>query len=72
MSKPTIAVVIGRYIVKDPKICHRKPTLRGTRVLLTDVLDQVASGIGRESIIEDRRGNISDGAIEEAIDGAGH
>jgi len=31
MSKPTIAVVIGRYIVNDPKICHGKPTLRGTR-----------------------------------------
>ena len=72
MSKPTIAVVIGRYIVNDPKICDGKPTLRGTRVLVADVLERVASGIGRESIIEDRRGNISDGAIEAAIDVAGH
>jgi uncharacterized protein (DUF433 family) len=35
----------NRYIVADPAICHGQPTFRGTRILLSDVLEQVASGL---------------------------
>ena len=38
--------VFSRYVIADPKICHGKPTFRGTRVLVSDVLDQVANGMG--------------------------
>ncbi len=59
---------IGRHIVADPKVCHGQPTFRGTRVLVADVLSQVASGMDWQSIIEDWHGNISEDAIREAVD----
>ncbi len=59
--------VLGRYIVADPKICHGQPTFRGTRILVADVLDQVASGMAWEAIIEEWNGNITKEAIAEAI-----
>lgn len=44
----------GRYIVTDLKVCHGQPTFRGTRILVADVLEQVASGIAWESIVAKR------------------
>jgi uncharacterized protein (DUF433 family) len=66
MSKPTL-LFIGRYIVTDPKICHGKPTFRGTRVLVSDVLDQVGNGVAWETIIEEWNGSITKDAISEAV-----
>jgi uncharacterized protein (DUF433 family) len=45
--------MIGRYIVTDPEICHGKPTFRGTRIFVADVLEQVADGLAWETIIEE-------------------
>jgi uncharacterized protein (DUF433 family) len=59
--------LFGRYIVTDPAICHGKPTFRGTRILVADVLEQVADGLAWESIIEEWGGSISAEAIAEAI-----
>jgi uncharacterized protein (DUF433 family) len=58
---------MGRYIVTDPEICHGKPTFCGTRILVADVLEQVADGLAWETIIEEWRGSISHEAIAEAI-----
>ena len=58
---------IGRYIVADPEICHGKPTFRGTRILVADVLEQVAGGLAWETIIEEWRGSVSNEAIAEAV-----
>lgn len=60
--------MIGRYIVADAAVCHGQPTFKGTRILVSDVLDQVASGMAWESIVEDWHGSISQQAIKEAID----
>ena len=57
----------GRYIVSDPKICHGQPTFRGTRILVADVLEQVASGVAWESIVAEWRGSINEDAIAEAV-----
>ena len=62
---------VGRYIVIDPEICHGKPTFRGTRILVADVLEQVAEGLAWETIIEEWRGSITDKAIAEAVTLAG-
>lgn len=59
--------LIGRYIVTNPKICHGKPTFRGTRVLVSDVLEQVASGMAWETIIEEWNDSITKEAIREAV-----
>jgi len=58
---------MGRYIVADPKICHGRPTFRGTRVLVADVLEQVAAGMAWDSIIDEWNGSISKEAIREAV-----
>lgn len=59
--------LLGRYVVADPKICHGQPTFRGTRILVADVLDQVASGMAWEAIIEEWNGSITKEAIAEAV-----
>jgi len=63
--------LVGRYIVSDPKVCHGEPTFRGTRILVADVLEQVAGGIAWESIVEEWRGSITREAIAEAVRLAG-
>jgi uncharacterized protein (DUF433 family) len=40
------------YIVRDPKICGGLPTMKGTRVLLRQVLADVAVGRGTREITE--------------------
>ncbi|MBU6399906.1 MAG: DUF433 domain-containing protein [Verrucomicrobia bacterium] len=59
--------IVGRYIVADPRICHGQPTFRGTRILVADVLEQVASGMAWPSIVEEWRGRITEDAIGEAV-----
>jgi uncharacterized protein (DUF433 family) len=59
--------LIGRYIVTDPEVCHGKPTFRGTRVLVADVLEQIADGLAWETIIEEWRGSVNHDAIAEAV-----
>ena len=59
--------IIGRYIVSDPRICHGKPTFRGTRILVSQVLEQVAAGMARETIIGEWRGDVPEEAIAEAV-----
>jgi uncharacterized protein (DUF433 family) len=59
--------LIGRFIVADPSVCHGQPTFRGTRILVSDVLEQVASGMAWETIVEEWRGDVSKEAIAEAV-----
>jgi uncharacterized protein (DUF433 family) len=59
--------LLGRHVVIDSSICHGQPTFRGTRVLVHDVLDQVASGMAWEAIIEEWRGSITKAGIAEAV-----
>lgn len=58
---------IGRFIVVDPAICHGQPTFRGTCILVSNVLEQVASGMAREAIIENWRGALTKEAIAESV-----
>jgi uncharacterized protein (DUF433 family) len=59
--------LMGGYIVTDPKVCHGEPTFRGTRILVADVLDQVASGLAWKGIVEEWRGSISEEGIAVAV-----
>lgn len=59
--------MIGRFVVADPTICHGRPTFRGTRILVADVLEQVAAGVAWETIVEEWRGDVSSDAIAEAV-----
>lgn len=41
-----------KYIVTDPKIMHGKACIKGTRIPVTVVLDNLAAGLTAEKIIE--------------------
>jgi uncharacterized protein (DUF433 family) len=58
---------LGGYIVVDPAICHGQPVFRGTRILVADVLEQLASGMSWEAIIEEWHGALTKQAIAEAV-----
>jgi uncharacterized protein (DUF433 family) len=58
---------LGRYVVIDTKICHGQPTFRGTRILVSDVLEQVADGLSWESIEKQWRGAVNQKAIAAAV-----
>ena len=59
--------VLGRYIVADPAICHGQPTFIGTRIFVADVLEDVASGMAWEAIVDNWHGAIKIDAIAEAV-----
>jgi uncharacterized protein (DUF433 family) len=40
-------------IVSDPGICHGKPCIRGTRILVSVVLDNLAEGLTADQIVEE-------------------
>jgi uncharacterized protein (DUF433 family) len=42
-----------KWIVSDPEICHGKPIFKGTRVLVSDVLELLAAGESFESILRE-------------------
>ena len=63
----TNAKLMGRYVVADPRICHGQPTFRGTRIFVSDVLEQVANGMAWDAIVEEWNGNITKDAIAEAV-----
>jgi uncharacterized protein (DUF433 family) len=58
---------VGRFVTTDPDVCHGEPVFRGTRILVSDVLEQVANGMAWETIIEEWRGAINREAIAEAV-----
>jgi uncharacterized protein (DUF433 family) len=67
MEKSTTYGVLGHYIVTDPEVCHGKPTFRGTRIMVVQVLQMVAEGMDWETIIEQCHSSITKEAIAEAI-----
>jgi uncharacterized protein (DUF433 family) len=39
------------HIIADPNVCHGKACIRGTRVMVSVVLDNLAAGLGIDEII---------------------
>ena len=58
---------IGRYIVADPRVCHGKLTFRGTRIFVSDVLEQVERGLPWDTIVEEWYGKVPQEVIAEAV-----
>ena len=44
-------VEINKYIVADSEICHGKPTFKGTRIMVWQVLEMLEAGVPAEEII---------------------
>jgi uncharacterized protein (DUF433 family) len=60
------AIPTGRYIVADPNICHGKPTFRGTRIMVWQVLEMLAEGKPWDEIVDEWGGSFPKEAIAEA------
>ena len=45
-------VEINKYIVADTEICHGKPTFKGTRVMVWQILEMLEGGAPVEEIFE--------------------
>ncbi len=41
----------GRIIV-DPKICHGKPIVKGTRIMVVNILSLIAGGYNIEQVLD--------------------
>lgn len=37
----------------NPEVCHGKPCIRGTRIMLSVVLENLAEGLSPEEIVEE-------------------
>lgn len=61
-------VNINKYIVADPQICHGKPTFKGTRVMVWQILDLLAAGVTPETILKDYFPQLSEEAILSALE----
>lgn len=42
----------NEHIVSDPNVCHGKPCIRGTRILVSVILDSLAAGLTPSAIVE--------------------
>jgi len=62
-----VRLEIGKYIVVDDEICHGKPTFKGTRVLVSDVLELLAAGVSIEEIVKDYYPSLSEEMVREAL-----
>jgi uncharacterized protein (DUF433 family) len=54
------------HIVSDPAICHGKPTIKGTRVLVSVVLSHLAHG-DRVEVIREEFPSLTDEAVRAVI-----
>ncbi|MGC8932155.1 MAG: DUF433 domain-containing protein [Candidatus Methanodesulfokora sp.] len=51
-------------------MCHGKPTFKGTRVLVSDVIELLAAGLSPEEIIRDYYPSLNEEMIREALEWA--
>ena len=59
---------LSPHIVADPAICHGKPTFKGTRIMVWQVLEDVAEGRSWDFICNTRwGGRIPLTAVGEAV-----
>lgn len=54
------------HISVDPNVCHGRACIRGTRVMVSVILDNLAAGLGPEEILQDYPSLTRD-AIQAAI-----
>lgn len=47
---------IAEKITVDPDICHGKPTIRGSRLMVSTVLELLAAGMTYDELLEDYKG----------------
>ena len=66
-KRAAVRVELDQYVVADPEICHGKPTFKGTRIMVWQVLDALERGESAAGIVAAWDGKISKGAIAETV-----
>jgi len=54
------------HISVDPNVCHGKACIRGTRVMVSVILDNLAAGLGPDEILQEYP-SLTGEAIQAAI-----
>ena len=62
---------LGEHIVADPLICHGKPTFKGTRIMVWQILEDLARGESVDEVVKAWGGRVSRAAVLETIRLAG-
>jgi uncharacterized protein (DUF433 family) len=57
-------------IVRDPKICHGQAIIRGTRVMVSVILDNLAAGLSEDEILAGYPSVTHDGILAAIAYGA--
>ena len=55
------------HIIVDPAVCHGKACIKGTRVMVSVILDNLAAGLSPEEIVESYP-SLDQDAVLAAID----
>ncbi len=42
---------LAKYISVDPKVCFGRPVIRGTRIWVTLIVDNLAEGVSEEDLL---------------------
>ncbi len=60
-------IEIGRHLAADTRVCGGRLIIRGSRILVSDVLELTQAGYAPEAVAKQYRGAISAGAVREAV-----
>src|SRR4051812_21447469 len=66
-----LRITLGKYIVADDRICHGKPTYKGTRIMVWQILQALSRGESIDELVNAWDGHVSRAAILETIGLAG-
>jgi uncharacterized protein (DUF433 family) len=54
------------YVITDPSVCHGKACIRGTRIMVSVILDNLAAGLTPDEIVRSYP-SLSREAVQAAI-----
>lgn len=60
-------IEIGRYLATDTRVCRGRLVFRGARILVSDVLELLRTGLTPEQVSREYRDVISAEAVREAV-----
>jgi uncharacterized protein (DUF433 family) len=60
-------IEIGKYLAADSRICGGRLILKGSRILVADVLDLAKDGYSPDDIAKQYQGLIRPAAVREAL-----
>lgn len=60
-------IEIGKYLAADTRVCGGRLILRGSRILVADVLELIDAGHNPASVARQYRGIITADAVREAV-----